>query len=676
MDTAGVIQLCILVVLIMLSAFFSSAETALTTLSLVKVRSMAEENPTKKVLTLQKILDKKSKLISAILIGNNIVNISASSLMTSLVIRIWGNAAVGIATGVLTLLILLFGEIVPKTWAMYNNENLALAYSSPIYFLMQVLTPIIFIIDKLSGFLLKLLHIDSSKRAMMTETELKTYVDVSHEDGVIEQEEKKLIYNVFDFSDSVAKDIMIPRIDMTTIDVEASYNELLTLFKESMYTRIPVYEDDSDNIIGIINVKDFLLVSNKRMFKIRDIMREAYYTYEYKKTADLLLEMRNITANVALVLNEYGATVGMITLEDLLEEIVGEIRDEYDEDEDELIQQVDDHTYLVDASMKLSDINDAIGTSFDSEDFDSIGGIIIGLLDRFPSQGETVTTEDGGRTASCRVTVKSKVVNVESVSLNKSSVAIIAGESVTLVVTVSPSNATNKNVSWHSSDESVATVSNGRVTALKAGSAVITVTAEDGGKTAICQVSVKPKIVNVQSVSLNKSSITLTEGESTTLTAVVSPSNATNKNVRWSSSDASVASVVNGKVTALKAGSSTIKVTTEDGGLTASCQVVVKSKEIRVKSVSLNRETLALEPWERATLTATVSPSNATNKNVWWSSSDATIVSVDNGRLYARKLGRTTITVTTEDGRHKASCQVVVENIGEGSHEGIGEKEW
>lgn len=288
----------------------------------------------------------------------------------------------------------------------------------------------------------------------------------------------------------------------------------------------------------------------------------------------------------------------------------------------------------------------------------------------------TVTTEDGGRTASCRVTVKSKVVNVESVSLNKSSVALIAGESVTLVVTVSPSNATNKNVSWHSSDESVATVSNGRVTALKAGSAVITVTAEDGGKTAICQVSVKPKIVNVQSVSLNKSSITLTEGESITLTAVVSPSNATNKNVRWSSSDASVASVVNGKVTALKAGSSTIKVTTEDGGLTASCQVVVKSKEIRVKSVSLNRETLALEPGEKATLTATVSPSNATNKNVWWSSSDATIVSVDNGRLYARELGRTTITVTTVDGRHKASCQVVVENIGEGSHEGIGEKEW
>lgn len=288
----------------------------------------------------------------------------------------------------------------------------------------------------------------------------------------------------------------------------------------------------------------------------------------------------------------------------------------------------------------------------------------------------TVTTEDGGLTASCQVTVKSNVVNVENVSLSKTELTLTEGEIATLTAVVSPSNATNKNVRWVSSNAAVASVEGGKVTALKVGSATITVTTEDGGKTANCQVSVKPKIVNVQSVSLNKSSITLTEGESTTLTAVVFPSNATDRNVRWSSSDATVASVVNGKVTALKAGSTIVTVTTEDGGLTASCQVVVKSKEIRVKSVSLNRETLALEPWERATLTATVSPSNATNKNVWWSSSDATIVSVDNGRLYARKLGRTTITVTTEDGRHKASCQVVVENIGEGSHEGIGEKEW
>ena len=395
MDTPGVIQLVILAVLLVLSAFFSSAETALTTISAVKIRAMVEENPKGRVLTLQKILDNKGKLISAVLIGNNIVNISASSLMTSLVIRLWGNAAVGIGTGILTLFVLIFGEIVPKTWAMCNNEKLSLAYANVIYFLMTVLTPVIFIVDKISGFFLKLMHIDPSSRSAMTETELKTYVDVSHEDGVIEQEEKKLIYNVFEFGDSVAKDVMIPRISMTTVDVNAAYDELLAIFSESMYTRIPVYENEIDNIIGFVNVKDFLLVTDKSAFQIRDIIREGYYTYEYKGTADLLLEMRRITSNVALVLNEYGATVGMITIEDLLEEIVGEIRDEYDEDEAELLKKLDDFKYEVGGSMKLSDINDALNTTFESEDYDSIGGIMIELLDRFPTEGEEVVTEDG-----------------------------------------------------------------------------------------------------------------------------------------------------------------------------------------------------------------------------------------------------------------------------------------
>lgn len=394
MDTPGVIQFVILVVLIILSAFFSSAETALTTINNVKVRALVDENPTRRVLTLQKILDNRSKLISAILIGNNVVNISASSLMTSLVIRIWGNSAVGIGTGILTLLVLIFGEIVPKTWAMCNNEKLSLAYARVIYLLMQLLTPVIFVIDKISGLFLGFLHIDPSARVTMTETELKTYVDVSHEDGVIEQEEKKLIYNVFEFGDSVAKDIMIPRIDMTTIDVNASYEELLTLFRESMYSRIPVYENDIDNMLGIVIVKDLLMVENKENFKIRDILREGYYTYEFKKTADLLLEMRLLTTNVALVLNEYGATVGMITVEDLLEEIVGEIRDEYDADEAELFKKTAENEYEVGGSLKLDDINDVLETKFDSEDYDSIGGIMIELLDRFPSEGESVITAD------------------------------------------------------------------------------------------------------------------------------------------------------------------------------------------------------------------------------------------------------------------------------------------
>lgn len=395
MDTSGVIQLLSVVVLIGLSAFFSSAETALTTSNRVRIRSLAEEGD-RRAIVLQKVLDRNSKMISAILIGNNIVNISASSIVTVFTTKVFGDKAVGISTGLLTLIVLLFGEIVPKNAAMLSAEKLALADARIIYFLMQILTPVIFIVDKLSHGIMFLLHIDPNKKlSQMTETELKTYVDVSHEDGVIETEEREMIYNVFDFSDAVAKDIMIPRIDMSTVSVDAGYDELFSIFKENMYTRIPVYKEDNDNIIGLVNIKDFMFVADRENFRISDILRDAYYTYEYKKTADLMLEMREQPFNVAFVLNEYGSCVGMITLEDLLEEIVGEIRDEYDDDEKDLIQQIGDREYLVEGGMKLSDINDAIGTSLDSEDYDSIGGIIIEILDRMPKPGDRVTTQDG-----------------------------------------------------------------------------------------------------------------------------------------------------------------------------------------------------------------------------------------------------------------------------------------
>lgn len=395
MDTPGVIQLIVLFVLIFLSAFFSSAETALSTVNRVRMRSL-EEDGNKKAAKVNKILDHYSKMISAILIGNNIVNLSASSLATTLAIRI--SIPVGIATGILTVLVLLCGEIVPKTWAKLYSEKLSLLYSGIIYTLMFLLTPVIFIVDKISNVLLRLLHVDPNKKpSLMTENELKTYVDVSHEDGVIESEEREMIYNVFDFSDALAKDIMIPRINMITVDVNDSYQEVLEIFRESMYTRLPVYQDDKDNIIGLINIKDFILTENAAAFSVQNILRDAHYTYEFKKIADLMYEMREKTTNVAFVLNEYGATVGMITLEDLLEEIVGEIRDEYDEDEEELIQELDAHTYLVEGSMKLDDINDALDTDLNSEDYDSIGGIIIEHLDRLPEDDEEVTLDDGIR---------------------------------------------------------------------------------------------------------------------------------------------------------------------------------------------------------------------------------------------------------------------------------------
>lgn len=394
MDTSGVIQLITIFILLALSAFFSSAETSLTTVNKVRIRTLIEEG-NKRAITVDKILDNYGKMLSTILIGNNIVNISASSIATSLTISVWGNVYVGIATGILTIVILMCGEIVPKTWAMYNSEKIALAYSHIIYGLMTLLTPVIFLVDKISNVILRLLHIDGSKKTTITESELKTYVDVSHEEGVIESEEREMIYNVFDFSDALAKDIMIPRINMVTASVEDSYEDLFKIFSDSMYTRIPVYEDDKDNIIGLVNIKDFILVTDHNSFSITDIMREAHYTYEYKKTADLMLEMREKAVNVAFVLNEYGATVGMITLEDLLEEIVGEIRDEYDEDEKEFIKEIGERKYLLEGSMKLDDINDALGTGLKSEDYDSIGGIIIECIDRLPEDGEEVTLDDG-----------------------------------------------------------------------------------------------------------------------------------------------------------------------------------------------------------------------------------------------------------------------------------------
>lgn len=393
MDTVGVIQFISLIVLVFLSGFFSSAETALTTVNHVRMRTLEEEG-NKRAARVNKILENYSKMLSAILIGNNIVNLSASALATTLAMKI--NLAVGIATGLLTIVVLLLGEIVPKTWAMKSSDKISLAYSGIIYGLMNLLTPVIIVVDFTSGLILRLIGIDPNQKASaITEAELRTYVEVSHEDGVIESEEREMIYNVFDFSDALAKDIMIPRINMVTIGVDATYEKVLSVFRESMYTRLPVYQDDKDNIIGLINIKDFILNGNAENFSIKNILRDAHYTYEFKKVADLLMEVREKTTTVTFVLNEYGATVGMITLEDLLEEIVGEIRDEYDADEAELIKNTGERTWLVEGSMKLDDINDELGTELDSDDYDSISGIIIENLNRLPEDNEEVTLECG-----------------------------------------------------------------------------------------------------------------------------------------------------------------------------------------------------------------------------------------------------------------------------------------
>ncbi|MDD6812319.1 MAG: hemolysin family protein [Lachnospiraceae bacterium] len=395
MDTTGVIQLFTLLILVILSAFFSSAETAFSTVNQVRLRTLAQEG-SKRADRVLSILEQYSKMISTILIGNNIVNIAASSVATTFAIRIWGSYMIGVITGILTITILLFGEIVPKTWARNNSENIALFYSGIICSLMTVLTPVIFLVDKLSAGIMHLLHINTDgKDVSITENELKTYVDVSHEGGAIESEERELIYNVFDFGDAVAKDIMVPRIQMTSIPITATYEELLSTFRASMFTRIPVYDNDPDDIIGIVNIKDFILVKDKEKFQIKKLLRSAYYTYEYKKIADLMMEMREKSYNITFVLSEYGTTVGMITMEDLIEEIVGEIRDEYDADEEELIKETMPGQFLVEAGMKLDDINDVLETELHSEDYDSIGGLMIEQLERLPEDKETIVLENG-----------------------------------------------------------------------------------------------------------------------------------------------------------------------------------------------------------------------------------------------------------------------------------------
>ena len=392
LDSSVVIQLIILAVLILLSALFSSAETSLTTSNKLKIQSLADQG-SKRARILLKISEDSGKMLSAILIGNNLVNNAATALTTSLIIQLFGNSVVGIATGVITLLILIFGEISPKTLATIHSEKMALLYAPLIHFLMKIFTPVIFIVNKLSMGVLFLLRVNPDQKVnTMTEHELRTIVDVSHEDGVIESEEKEMIYNVFDMGDAKAKDIMVPRVHVTFADINSTYDELIEIFREDKFTRLPIYEEITDNVVGTINMKDLLLYNynDKKEFHVRDILREAYFTYEYKSISELLVEMRQASINIAIVLDEYGETAGLITLEDLLEEIVGE-------NEEEFVRQINDREYIIEGSMNLDDLNDSLGLNLSSEDYDSLGGFIIEHLDRLPEQGDELTTDDGIR---------------------------------------------------------------------------------------------------------------------------------------------------------------------------------------------------------------------------------------------------------------------------------------
>nr|WP_295275707.1 hemolysin family protein [uncultured Blautia sp.] len=397
MDPSDTYQIIILLILLALSAFFSSNETALMSVNKIRLRSLADDGNKRAAMALDILENQTPKLLSAILIGNNIVNISASSLATTLAYS-FGGYMVSIVTVILTVLILIFGEITPKNYATINAEKITLRYIPVFKFLMTIMTPVIFIINLFSRGVMRLMRVDPDAASKaMTEEELRTIVDVSHEDGVIESDEKEMIYNVFDLGDATAKDIMVPRVHVTFADVESTYDELIEIFREDKFTRLPVYKDSQNNIVGIINMKDLLLYDKNEEFVIDRFLRKPHFTYETKSISDLLVEMKDSTFNIAIVLDEYGDMAGLITLEDILEEIVGEIHDEYDEKEDELVQKISDREYIIEGSMHLDDVNDHLNTELDSEDYDSLGGFIIEHLDRLPVAGDEVVTDDGIR---------------------------------------------------------------------------------------------------------------------------------------------------------------------------------------------------------------------------------------------------------------------------------------
>ena len=343
-------------------------------------------------MTLLAVLQNPEKMLSVILIGNNVVNLYASSLATTVTLSLFGSKLVGVATGILTLAVLVFGEVAPKTMASRNAEQIALRAAGPVKCLMWLFTPLVFVVNNLARLVMKLFGADRpGKRELMTAEELRTIVQVGHEDGVIENSERKMIDNVFDFGDRSARDIMIPRIDMTCIDMEAGYDELMEVVREEKYTRIPVYKESADTIVGILNIKDLLFRAQDKPFRIAELMRKPLFTYEQKKTSELMVEMRKNYTNLAIVLDEYGVTAGMVTMEDILEEIVGEIRDEYDRDEEKSIRRIAPNTYLIEGNVKIDDVNEVLQLHLASEDYESIGGYVLEQLEHFPKEGECVT---------------------------------------------------------------------------------------------------------------------------------------------------------------------------------------------------------------------------------------------------------------------------------------------
>ncbi len=382
-----VVQLLTLGILLFLSAFFSGSETALVSLNRIRIKRLAEEG-NKNAMIVEQLIQRPNRLLATVLVGNNIANIGAAAIATSIAIQMFQNWGVGIATGVMTFLVLVFGEMTPKSLAASNAERISLMVARPIGFLVKVFYPIVKVLVEITRPLTKLFGGDIRLHKLFTEEEFKIMVEVGEEEGVIEKEEREMIHGIIEFGETEAKEVMAPRIDVVEIESTATLEEANDLVLKSGYSKIPVYEDSIDNIIGILHARDLLKPAEGKK-SIKKIMRSVYYVPETKKLDELLREMRERKTQIAIVVDEYGGTAGLVTAEDLVEEIVGEIMDEFDVEE-EPIQAIDEKTVLVDAKLNIGDLNDSLGLNLPEEEFETVGGLIFNTLGKIPTVGETV----------------------------------------------------------------------------------------------------------------------------------------------------------------------------------------------------------------------------------------------------------------------------------------------
>lgn len=392
-----IFELLLLIVLIALSGFFSASETALMSLNKIRLKHMVESN-IKNSNKIEKLLEMPDKMLGSILLGNNAVNIAATSVATALAISIFpeGKRGVAYVTAVMTFLILVFGEITPKSLAVQYTEKISLFVSTPILFLSKAFSPLIYLLTKITALIIKLFGGNiNEKKPFITSEELRTIVDVSSKEGILEHDEKEMIYNIFEFGDLRIKDVMVQRMDMLSVSLDAKYQEVIELFQSKKFSRLPVYDDTIDNVVGILYAKDlfFKEVSeglSTDVFSVSEYMREPFYTFEFIKISDFFKQMQGDRNHLAIVLDEYGGVAGLITMEDVVESIFGEINDEFDEIEELNIEVIKENEYVINGNVRLDELNELLNTNFESEEFESFGGFIIGILGRLPKTGEIV----------------------------------------------------------------------------------------------------------------------------------------------------------------------------------------------------------------------------------------------------------------------------------------------